>query len=538
MNAKANRKRNDEKVTFQRGGQRITLYKSPNLIAVYMRDGSVMNNLPGRLCRDLKLPIDVRFYIKYPGKRIGIFHCPKAMRDKIMDRLRKQSDIVQYCSHVLQRDLDSDLPGMEIGLDNKIFVEFKRAPSRKSIHKIEQAYGLRAVWRFPERTQGIVFELTSEAKVNPIKISNALSQTGIYQNVEPCLIDAKVGRAVPSDAAFARQWHLLNTGQGGGIPGADCNATEAWDYSWGSPEITIALIDDGFDLEHPDFSLLEKIRDPYDATGRDTNPRPEHFSENHGTSCAGVVLAARGGGIAVGVAPDCTFMPIRHAGRLGDFEEALAFYHAYKNRADVISCSWGPWDAYKPELWPMPRLTQYVIDICVTHGRDGKGIPIFFAAGNGNEPLDWDGYANYEKVIAVAACTNEDKKAYYSDYGKNVWVCAPSNGGSLGIFTTDRMGSLGYSWDSDYTAEFGGTYAATPLVAGVAALMLSVNKDLTVNQIKHILKETAVKINKNNPAQYSDTWDNQYSDSYVNGHSMVYGWGRVDAGAAVVRAMR
>jgi subtilisin family serine protease len=506
------------------------------LIAVQLKDSSVMENLPARVSRDLNLPVNVRFFRKFPGQRVGIFHCSKDKRDQIMNALRTQTDVVQYCSHVLQRDLNSYMPGMEIGLDNKIFIEFKRKPSRKNINRIEQAHGLRAIWRFTENLKGIVFELTSQAKVNPIKISKTLMHSGSYETVEPCLIDAKVSKAIPSDAAFSRQWHLLNTGQGGGIPGADCNATEAWDYTWGSPEITVALIDDGFDLFHPDFDLPEKIIAPYDATGRDSNPQPEHFSENHGTSCAGVALAARGSGIAVGVAPDCSFMPIRHAGRLGDFEEALAFYHAFRNKADVISCSWGPWDGYKPELWPMPRLTQYVIDICVSFGRDGKGIPIFFAAGNGNEPLKWDGYANYKKVIAVAACTNEDKKAYYSDYGKNVWVTAPSSGGTLGIFTTDRLGAQGYSWDSDYTGEFGGTSAATPLVAGVVALILSVNKDLTVNQIKQILKETAVKINKNNSTQYSDTWGNKYSDEYVNGHSQVYGWGRIDAGAAVAKA--
>lgn len=539
MTAAKRQNRNEERVTFYRGGEKVSLYESPNLISVRLRDGTVLESLPGRLTRELDLPATVRFVRRYPGQRTGIFHCRAGERDNIMERLRSRNDVVQYCSHVLQRVRNDDLPGAEIGLDNKLFVEFPKAPTRKAINKLEQTYGLRAIWRFPEKLDGVVFELTEMAKENPIKISNKLVKTKMYAYVEPCLIEAKIGKAIPNDAGFRRQWHLLNTGQDAGVPGADCNAVEAWDYTWGHPGITVAIIDDGFDLEHPDFAVEGKIRSPYDATEHDTSPRPSGFSENHGTSCAGVAIAARGGGISVGVAPDCAFMPIRHAGRLGDYDEALAFYYAFRNSADVISCSWGPYDAYLNELWPLPRLTQFVIDICAKHGRGGKGIPIFFAAGNGNEPLKLDGYANYRNVIAVAACTNEDKKAWYSDYGANVWVTAPSNGGTLGIFTTDRTGPAGYSWHSDYTDEFGGTSSATPLVAGVAALMLSVNPDLKISQIKNILKKTAVKINKGNPQSYTDHWGNNYSDKYDNrGHSPVYGWGRVNAGAAVAEAWR
>lgn len=533
-----NPKKSSQKVTFLRGGKKITLYKSPNLIAVRLCSGAVLEKLPGRLVRDLKLPATVRFVQKYPGRRIGVFHCQENNRDDIMDKLRTKKDLVQYCSHVLQRSITEHIPGTEIGLDNKLFVEFPTPPNRKSIKEIEQNHNLRMIWRFPEMPQGAVFELTEKATINPIKICEELLKDKRLLCAEPCLIEAKVGKAIPHDPGFSKQWHLLNTGQGGGVPGGDCNATEAWDYTWGNPDITVAVIDDGFDLKHPDFSQPGKIVAPYDASHHDTDPRPEGFEDNHGTSCAGVAIASRGGGISLGVAPDCSFMPIRHAGRLGDYDEALAFYYAYKNNADVISCSWGPPDAYVNSFWALPMLTQYVIDICVRNGRQGKGIPIFFAAGNGNEPIELDGYASYDNVIAVAACTNENEKASYSDYGKHVWVTAPSSGGTQGIFTVDRIGIEGYSWYSDYTDDFGGTSSATPLAAGIAALMLSVNPELTISQVRNILKETAVKINKENPRNYQDTWGNNYSDTYnEDGHSLVYGWGRIDAGAAVAEAI-
>lgn len=524
-----------ETVSFRRGGVELELFKSPNLIAVQMRDSSFGEALSGQLARVLQTPSDLRFVTKYPGERAAVYYCPADKRDYVMDRLREEEESVQYCSHLLQRSEKDTIPNSEIGLDNKIFIEFDKEPSVADLRAISREYGVRVIWRAPESPGGAVLELTDDAEMNPLKISNQINENrGMI--AEPCLIEPKLGRAVPNDPGFSYQWHLYNRGQFGGEPDADCNAIAAWDYSWGSSEITIALIDDGFDLGHPDFSEPGKVVHPYDASERDRNPQPTYSNDNHGTACAGVALASRGRGVSIGVAPDCRFMPIRHRSRLGDFNEALAFYHAYQNKADVISCSWGPWDAYEDRFWPLPSLTRYVIDICTSHGRQGKGIPILFAAGNGNESVELDGYASYEKVIAVAACTNEDEKAPYSDYGASIWVTAPSNGGTAGIFTTDRRGSAGYHPYSDYTPSFGGTSSATPLVAGVVGLMLSVNPTLGLDEVKDILKDTAVKINEDLVTIHEDVWGKRYTDEYTDGFSEVYGWGKVDAGAAVKAA--
>ncbi|MDH3646781.1 MAG: S8 family serine peptidase [Gammaproteobacteria bacterium] len=529
----ARRGSKSETVSFWRGREKISLYESKHLIAVRLRDGTVPVDVMGRLGREATIPSSVRFVRRVPGRRVAYFHVPEG-RDEVMDTLRASPD-VQYCSHVFQRETDEGRPGLEVGLDNRIFVEFTKDPTTETLRRVESDNGLRAVWRFPEMPGGVVFTVTSAATKNPIKIANKLHTRRDCKTAEPCLVEPKLSRAIPSDPAFEHQWHLLNTGQGDGKAGADANAPAAWDFTWGDPQITIAVIDDGFDFGHPDLHGTHKIHAPYDATQRDTNPSPESMNENHGTACAGVAVANRGGaGLSIGMAPDCSWMPIRHAGQIGDFEEALAFYHAYRNGADVISCSWGPPDAYINQFWPMPSITRWVIDLCATRGRNRKGIPIFFAAGNGNEPLDLDGYANYENVIAVAACTNQDEKAWYSDYGENVWVTAPSNGGTRGIFTTDRRGAEGYSSFSDYTADFGGTSSATPLVAGIAGLMLSVNPELTASEVKNVLGRTAVKIGINQAYEYDDHWGNTYTDEYdADGHSYVYGWGRVDAGAAV-----
>jgi subtilisin-like proprotein convertase family protein len=155
---------------------------------------------------------------------------------------------------------------------------------------------------------------------------------------------------------------------------------------------------------------------------------------------------------------------------------------------------------------------------------------IVFAAGNANHDIDdpprsRDGFAIHPDVIAVAASNSRDRRSHYSNFGQAIWICAPSSGaGGVGIVTTDRRGSSGYQ-SGDYTTveRFGGTSSATPLVAGICALMLSVNPDLTAVEVKEILRDTAVKIDPQGAA-------------YSNGHSRFYGYGRVDAHRAVLAA--
>ncbi len=176
------------------------------------------------------------------------------------------------------------------------------------------------------------------------------------------------------------------------------------------------------------------------------------------------------------------------------------------------------------------------MDYAVSNGRGGKGCIITFAAGNGNEDCGYDGYASYGKVMAVAACNDRGKRCIYSDFGKNVWCSFPSSDfgyepfghpGALttGIYTTDRMGKAGYNPEGDYTDEFGGTSSSCPGVAGTAALILSANQDLNWEQVREIIKDTCDKI------------DPAGGDYDSEGHSIYYGYGRINAEKAVKKAL-
>jgi subtilisin family serine protease len=186
---------------------------------------------------------------------------------------------------------------------------------------------------------------------------------------------------------------------------------------------------------------------------------------------------------------------------------ADGFAWAADNGAHIINCSFG-YDKRGREI--LPDIVRYAIDHATTQGRNGKGCIIVWAAGNGDEDIELDEWASYDKVIAVAASTDRDVRAWYSDFGNSVHVCAPSSGDSnnRSITTTSIAG---------YTDYFGGTSAAAPVAAGIAALLLSINPNLTWKEVKQILANSAEKI---------DQARRKYGR---NGHSDLYGYGRLNA---------
>ena len=128
--------------------------------------------------------------------------------------------------------------------------------------------------------------------------------------------------------------------------------------------------------------------------------------------------------------------------------------------------------------------------------------------------------ASYANSIAVGASTDADIQSPYSQYGDEIDFVAPSNGGVQGITTTDRTGAVGYN-STDYTNTFGGTSSATPLAAGIGALLLSKKPDLTASEIRNMMRNSCEKIG-------SDTYDNGGT-----GWNIYYGYGRVNAQQAL-----
>lgn len=336
------------------------------------------------------------------------------------------------------------------------------------------------------------------------------------------------------------QWHLRPSAtedETKFISDAHCYIVDAWTYANSKDEskgkgkgITIAVIDDGFELDHTDFEGYHPAGKNFSADPRNKDPWPQDpykyrgITENHGTACAGIACGNDRNGTS-GVAPEAQLLPIRLSCGIGSVLEARAIRYAVDQGADIISCSWGPRDGdyddpndprhttYKP----LPPHTREAIEYA-----NEKGVVIVWAAGNGNEDIKYDGYASNENVIAVGACNDHSQRCKYSDYGKNLTCVFPSGDVAevdthfKGIWTTDRHGGEGFN-NYNYYEGFTGTSASAPGVAGLIALLLELEPDLTPKEVKQRLQDSCEKIDPDN-ADYDE-----------NGHSIYYGYGRPNA---------
>lgn len=377
------------------------------------------------------------------------------------------------------------------------------------------------------RTPNKIVASVTPSSENPVKCAIELQTMKEILRAEPDM-DAEVDHYVmPGAQYWSQMWHLKNEGRIPDSPtiqikkGADAKVYEAWQLldGYGNPNIKVAIIDNGIDIKHQD--LRDKVVNPYDCWSHDSNLKTGDPAYTHGTPCSSVAIAGSDIGM-VGAAPVARFMPISGTGFSIENTEEM-FNYAMNNGADVISCSWGTTESG----FTLGPDKMDVITKTARNGRNGKGCVICFAAGNEN--VD---YVNYygaiPDVICVAASTSEDEHPDYSNRGQQVTVCAPSNGGFYPVFAARA------SWDdhASYYGDdidrgplyqhFGGTSSSTPLVAGICALILSANPNLRSSEVKDILIQTADKI--------GDGYDS-------SGHSLQFGYGKINAQRAVQEAM-
>lgn len=338
---------------------------------------------------------------------------------------------------------------------------------------------------------------------------------------------------VPNDPYFSQQWHLEYRGSDGTRLGPDLNVRAAWPHATGAG-VPIAVVDEGVDMTHPDLADAVAGMPHFNFYNSNTFAGPISPAAGHGTAVAGLAAARGNNGIGVsGVAPDARVaswvifdldsMPIT------DFQLHDMFQYE-SNAVPVQNHSWG--FSYFTQEAPGP-LTEAGISNAITFGRDGKGVVMVRSAGNDRQALvnaNDDGYANDPRVITVGAVRQDGRVTSYSDPGACLLLAAPSGDATEGfpqVLTTDIPGGSGYiklAGDSNY-AYFSGTSASTPLVSGVAALLLEVNPNLTYRDVQQILINSARQSDPGDPL----TVTNQ-AGYRVNPNT---GFGVPDAGRAV-----
>ncbi|XP_050061119.1 neuroendocrine convertase 2 [Aphis gossypii] len=357
------------------------------------------------------------------------------------------------------------------------------------------------------------------------------SQYREYSN-KPVEIDDDLDRygKLPMDPLFKEQWYLRNTGQNGGKPKLDLNVRAAWAQGVSGKNVTTAIMDDGVDYTHEDLKYNYNARASYDFSSNDPYPYPRYTDDwfnSHGTRCAGEVAAARDNGVCgTGVAYDSKIAGIRMLDQpyMTDLIEANSMGHE-PDLIDIYSASWGPTDDGRTVDGPR-NATMRAIVRGVNEGRRGKGNIYVWASGDGGEADDCncDGYAASMWTISINSAINDGQNAHYDESCSSTLASTFSNGAkdpNTGVATTDLYGKC--------TKSHSGTSAAAPEAAGVFALALEANPDLTWRDIQHLTVLTS-KRNSLFDAKRRFQWT-------MNGVGLefnhLFGFGVLDAGGMV-----
>lgn len=371
-------------------------------------------------------------------------------------------------------------------LPNECTVQFQENVTEETAKELLKSKGSSILSR--QRTQGYYIVSVPDEQDLFLTIQELIELDEV-ELAEPSEVYLDNFAYEPDSPMFERLWGLNNTGQTvnnqTGTSGIDINMTEAWDITMGDPNVIIVIIDTGVDLDHLNLAanILPRNGEDWDFDPDDDDiPEDEHrvFHGTHVTGIAGAVDSPEG---IIGVAPKCRIMPLRvklKAGRNANRVDAINYVvDIAKENPElryVVNCSW----VMNGDNTAIFRAIRRAID---------NNIVVIFAAGNDDWDMDNDKprYPGvYPEVIAVAGLDSKNQKVSTSNYGSQIDVCAPGEN----IWSTSGEGK--YRFDT-------GTSMAAPHVAGVAALIWSVNPQLRNLQVRQILEDSCDKVDTANP---------------------------------------
>lgn len=385
---------------------------------------------------------------------------------------------------------------IEVFMTPYLNLQLKKEEDIDVLTTCAEKYGFKIVKQEPLMPLWYILALTPDCDKNSLECANQLWESGEFAASVPDFWSDDL--TCSNDTSFYQQWGLYNSSH----TDIDISACSAWDYATGR-DIKIAIVDTGVDSTHIDLgSNISNLN--YDT---ETSSTTIQLYEDHGTHCAGIAAAIKDNTTHIaGVAPEATIISV--SCNIGDtttnsrINRAKGITWAYQHGADIISNSWHS-GTYHSAI-------DKAIYNAFINGRQGKGCVIVFSAGN-----DDHNYVNYpadcnDTILVVGSIDSTGNRATSSNYGAKLDLVAPG----VNILSTLPNNTTGYG---------SGTSMACPHVAGVAALVLQRNPDLTVSQVNGIIcgntkKLSTVNFNESKPY---GSWNNKYGYGLVDAYKSV-----------------
>jgi subtilisin family serine protease len=404
------------------------------------------------------------------------------------------------------------------GLSSELIVQFKSSLSPEQITAINENNRVDIVQQM-DVTGGptYIMKVRNDAEFNAIDMSNKYYEEGLVNYAEPDLYCTNTLCDTTNDQYFWWQWSIRNLGNNvpsnppNVIADVDMDVDSAWMVTKGDSTIKIAIIDTGVDTNHVD--LEGNMTHGLGWNCADDNPWTH--DHGHGTSCAGISAGVGNNTIGItGIAYKCKIVPYKTIAGISAYHfYACAFIRARQN-SDVISNSWG-------QVGGASSLLYNAISDAARYGRNGKGCVICFASGNEDtQPMRFPARVHPDILVVggLAPCNKRKSpsdgcsgETWGASFGWNLDVVAPC----VKIYAT--------AGNSTYTSSFNGTSSATPNTAGVCALLLSANPNLTRKDVEAYVSLAAEKVG---------TYNYDSIKTYGNWNSEM-GYGRVNARLAL-----
>lgn len=409
---------------------------------------------------------------------------------------------------------------------NRIFVQNQQNFQNSKIDILNTNNGLKSIILTGNKKMEDTYVINLESDKQIEELIELYRLTDLFEYVEPNFVGHGHGysQTTPNDTFFNRQWSHYNDGTfslSNSTVDADIDSELAWDITQGNSNLIIAILDSGLKLDHPEFAgriwtnpsevqdgsdtdsngFIDDINGGWDFVNNDNNPTDDH---GHGTNVAGIAVAS--GNNSNGYAGVnwnskimvCKILDDNNSGFYSWWADAI--YYAVDNGASVINLSAGG------------NGSSTLLENAINYAYNNN-VVIVVSTGNQNSVIQYP--ARYTNAFAVGSTDSDDTRSapFFwsstsgSNFGPELDFVAPGN----------YIYGLSYSSNTNFNTYWGGTSQAAPHVAGLVSLLLSVDSNLTVDQIRTILEESS----EDQVGDSDDTigWDQYYGHGRINAYN-------------------